>query len=63
MKPFTDGIFKQTLVPEPAVATQERLPRARPVVQAVLTDKNANIHVSSSNRRTTSRRTLIDGAR
>jgi multiple sugar transport system substrate-binding protein len=43
MKPFTTGIFKQTLVPEPAVATQSVYHALDPVVQAVLTDKNADV--------------------
>jgi multiple sugar transport system substrate-binding protein len=43
MKPFTIGIFKQKLIPEPAVSTQSVYHSLDPVVQAVLTDKNANI--------------------
>ena len=43
MKPFTTGIFKQTLVPEPAASTQAVYHSLDPVVQAVLTDKNADI--------------------
>jgi multiple sugar transport system substrate-binding protein len=43
MKPFTTGIFKQKLIPEPAVSTQSVYHSLDPVVQAVLTDKNANI--------------------
>jgi ABC-type glycerol-3-phosphate transport system substrate-binding protein len=43
MKPFTTGIFKQTLIPEPAVSTQSVYHSLDPVVQAVLTDKNANV--------------------
>jgi multiple sugar transport system substrate-binding protein len=43
MKPFTEGIFKQKLIPEPAGSTQELYGALDPVVQAVLTDKNANI--------------------
>jgi ABC-type glycerol-3-phosphate transport system substrate-binding protein len=43
MKPFTTGIFKQTLIPEPAASTQSVYHALDPVVQAVLTDKNANV--------------------
>jgi multiple sugar transport system substrate-binding protein len=43
MKPFTSGIFAQKLIPEPAVATQSVYHSLDPVVQAVLTDKNANV--------------------
>jgi multiple sugar transport system substrate-binding protein len=43
MKPFTTGIFKQRLIPEPAVSTQSVYHSLDPVVQAVLTDKNANV--------------------
>jgi len=43
MKPFTTGIFNQTLIPEPAVATQAVYHSLDAVVEAVLTDKNANV--------------------
>jgi ABC-type glycerol-3-phosphate transport system substrate-binding protein len=43
MKPFTTGIFKQQLVPEPPVSTQSVYHALDPVVQSVLTDRNANI--------------------
>jgi multiple sugar transport system substrate-binding protein len=43
MKPFTTGIFKQKVFPEPAVSTQSVYHSLDPVVQAVLTDKNADI--------------------
>jgi hypothetical protein len=43
MKPFTTGVFKQRLIPEPAASTQTVYHSLDPVVQAVLTDKNANI--------------------
>jgi ABC-type glycerol-3-phosphate transport system substrate-binding protein len=42
-KPFNDAIFSQKLVVEPEVATQAVYAVLDPVVQAVLTDKNANI--------------------
>jgi multiple sugar transport system substrate-binding protein len=43
MKPFTTGIFRQTLIPEPAASTQSVYHSLDPVVQAVMTDKNANV--------------------
>lgn len=43
MKPFITGIFKQTLIPEPAASTQSVYHALDIAVQAVLTDKNANI--------------------
>jgi multiple sugar transport system substrate-binding protein len=43
MKPFINGIFSQTLVPEPAASTQSVYKALDAVVSAVLTDKNANI--------------------
>jgi ABC-type glycerol-3-phosphate transport system substrate-binding protein len=43
MKPFTTGVFKQRLIPEPGASTQSVYHSLDPVVQAVLTDKNANI--------------------
>jgi hypothetical protein len=43
MKPFTTGIFKQKVYPEPAASTQSVYHSLDPVVQAVLTDKNADI--------------------
>lgn len=43
MTGFTDKILGATLVNEPAVATQDVYAALDPVVQAVLTNKNANI--------------------
>jgi multiple sugar transport system substrate-binding protein len=43
MKPFTNGVFKQKLIPEPAASTQSVYNALNPVVQAVLTDKNADV--------------------
>jgi multiple sugar transport system substrate-binding protein len=50
MTSFTSKIFDQQLVNEPVAHTQELYAALDPVVQAVLTDKNANID------------TLLDGA-
>ena len=43
MTSFTSGIFSQKLVNEPRLSTQDLYAALDPVVQAVLTDKNANI--------------------
>ena len=43
MAPFTSQIFDQPIVTEPTAHTQELYAALDPVVQAVLTDKNADI--------------------
>jgi multiple sugar transport system substrate-binding protein len=43
MKPFTTGIYSQKLIPEPAASTQSVYHSLDAPVEAVLTDKNANI--------------------
>jgi multiple sugar transport system substrate-binding protein len=43
MKPFTTGIFKQKLIPEPEASTQSVYHSLDAVVQAVLTNKNTDI--------------------
>jgi len=43
MKPFLTDIFGQQLIPEPAASTQSVYHALDPVVEAVLTDRNANI--------------------
>jgi ABC-type glycerol-3-phosphate transport system substrate-binding protein len=43
MTPFTSKIFDEPLVNEPAANTQDLYAALDPVLQAVLTDKNANI--------------------
>ncbi|NEA30070.1 sugar ABC transporter substrate-binding protein [Streptomyces sp. SID13031] len=43
MKPYTDKMFDQPLVTEPVRSTQEVYKLLDPVVQAVLTNKNADI--------------------
>jgi hypothetical protein len=43
MKPFNTNIFNQPLVPEPAASTQSVYHSLDAAVEAVLTDKNANI--------------------
>jgi ABC-type glycerol-3-phosphate transport system substrate-binding protein len=43
IKPFTTGIYSQTVIPEPAASTQSVYKTLDAPVQAVLTDKNANV--------------------
>ncbi|NNC10803.1 extracellular solute-binding protein [Planctomonas sp. JC2975] len=43
VKPFTDGIWNQKIVPEPPSHTQDLYQALDSVVQAVLTDKNADV--------------------
>ena len=43
MKPFNTGIFNQTLIPEPAASTQSVYHSLDAPVEAILTDKNANV--------------------
>jgi multiple sugar transport system substrate-binding protein len=43
IKPFTTGIFKQTVVPEPAASTQSVYHSLDAVVEAVLTTQDVNI--------------------
>lgn len=43
LTPFTDGIFAQTIAPEPPAHTQDLYGALDSVVQAVLTDKNADV--------------------
>ena len=43
VKPFTRGIFAQRLIPEPPASTQSVYHSLDAAVEAVLTDKNANV--------------------
>ena len=43
MKPFTTGVFNQQLIAEPPASTQSVYHALDPVVQAVLTNRSANI--------------------
>ena len=43
MAPFTSGIFKEKVIPEPEASTQAVYGDLDSVVEAVLTDPNANI--------------------
>ena len=42
-KGYTDVMFTQTLVPEASASVQDLYAQLFPVVQAVITDKNANV--------------------
>jgi multiple sugar transport system substrate-binding protein len=53
MKPYTSQQFDQALIPEPASQTQALYGALDPVVQAVLTDKNANVDTLLSQANTT----------
>lgn len=43
MKPFTTGIYNQTLIPEPEASTQSVYHALDAVVEAVLTNRNADV--------------------
>jgi ABC-type glycerol-3-phosphate transport system substrate-binding protein len=43
MKPFNTGIFNQNVIPEPAASTQSVYHSLDAPVEAILTDKNANV--------------------
>jgi ABC-type glycerol-3-phosphate transport system substrate-binding protein len=43
MKPFTTGIFKQSVIPEPPSATQSVYHALDAVVESVLTNRNTNV--------------------
>jgi multiple sugar transport system substrate-binding protein len=61
MKPFTSNIFNQKLVTEPAKSTQAVYQSLDPVVQAVLTDENANIDELLKTANTAAQRALDKG--
>jgi multiple sugar transport system substrate-binding protein len=61
MTPYTDGIFDQPLLPEPARSTQELYAALDPVVQAVLTDENADIDSLLASAQTTVQSILDKG--
>jgi len=62
MKPFTSGVFKQKLIPEPSVATQSVYHALDPVVQAVLTDKNADVNSLLSQAESAAQSAISSGA-
>jgi ABC-type glycerol-3-phosphate transport system substrate-binding protein len=62
MKPFTSGVFGQPLVAEPAVATQSVYHALDPVVQAVLTDRNADVQALLQSANATAQSAISSGA-
>ena len=61
MAGYTDNVFKQPLVPEPGVATQDVYAKLDPVVQSILTKKDADIDKLLSGAQTQAQR-AIDSA-
>lgn len=61
MAPFNDKIFSQKIVTEPAKSTQAVYQSLDPVVQAVLTDKNANIDELLKTANTAAQRAIDKG--
>jgi len=62
MKPFTSGIFKQTLIPEPEASTQSVYHSLDAVVQAVLTDKNTDIQSMLQQANSTAQSAISEGS-
>lgn len=60
MRPFLSGIFTQRLYSEPAVATQAVYHALDPVVQAVFTDKDANITALLAEANTVAQKAIDD---
>jgi ABC-type glycerol-3-phosphate transport system substrate-binding protein len=58
MKGYTDNVFSQPLVPEPGVATQDFYSTLDPVVQSLLTNKNADIDKLLSGAQTQGQRVI-----
>jgi multiple sugar transport system substrate-binding protein len=61
MKPFLTDVFNQQLIPEPPVATQSVYNALNPVVEAVLTDKNANISALLSQANSVAQQAISNG--
>lgn len=59
MTSFTNGVFDQNLIPEPQAQTQALYTALDPVVQAVLTNRSANID-DLLNKANTSVQTILD---
>jgi ABC-type glycerol-3-phosphate transport system substrate-binding protein len=58
MQPFNRGIFSQNLVPEPPASTQSVYHSLDPVVQAVLTNQNADVTALLSEANSTAQRAI-----
>ena len=63
MKPFTTGIFNQKLIPEPEASTQSVYHSLDAVVEAVLTNKNANIQSMLQQANSTAQAAIARGTR
>jgi ABC-type glycerol-3-phosphate transport system substrate-binding protein len=61
MKPFLTDVFNQQLIPEPPVATQSVYNALNSVVEAVLTDKNANISALLSQANSVAQQAISNG--
>ena len=61
MKPFLTDVFNQQLIPEPPVATQSVYNALNPVVEAVLTDRNANITALLSQANSVAQQAISNG--
>jgi ABC-type glycerol-3-phosphate transport system substrate-binding protein len=61
IKPFTSGIFKQTLVPEPAASTQSVYHSLDAAVEAVLTNQSANIQQLLDDANATAQQLIAQG--
>jgi multiple sugar transport system substrate-binding protein len=61
MKPFLTGVFKQKLIPEPPSSTQSVYHALNPVVQAVLTDRNADIQSLLAQANTAAQSAIANG--
>ena len=61
MKPFLTDVFNQQLIPEPPVATQSVYGALNPVVEAVLTDRNANISALLSQANSVAQQAISNG--
>jgi multiple sugar transport system substrate-binding protein len=61
MKPFLTDVFNQQLIPEPPVATQSVYNALNPVVEAVLTDRNANIPALLSQANSVAQQAISNG--
>ncbi len=62
MKPFTTGIFKQKLIPEPEASTQSVYHALDAVVEAVLTNQNADIQGMLNSANSTAQAAISQGS-
>jgi len=62
MKPFTTGIFNQQVIPEPEASTQSVYHSLDAVVEAVLTDRNANVQSMLQQANTAAQQAISNGS-